>query len=95
MKRVTVILRENEKVEGINVNTTLKGFRKQLKDKGYTEVNTIYRSGRHIVTFLTENVDRLNLIDAGLIRGSKKEREDYKLKTKDIKSKFANFGYTW
>lgn len=95
MKRVTVILGEELKVNGLNTNTTLKEFRKQLNAKGFTEINTIYKAGKHIVTFLTEKVTRLMLIDAQLIKGTKVEREEYKLKAKDFKTKMSNFGYGW
>ena len=95
MRKLTVILGQNIEVEGINLSTTLKAFRNELKSKGFTEVNTVYRAGKHVVTFLTEKVGRLNLIDAKLIKGSKEEREEYKLKTKNIKTKINNFGYAW
>ena len=93
--KIAVILGQNAKVEGLDLNVNLQQFRKQLKDKGYTEVNTVYRSGNHLVTFLTEKVNDLGLIDAKLIKGTKKQREEYAIKTKDVKSKIANFGYCW
>lgn len=95
MKKLTVVLGENSKVEGISLNTSLKEFRNQLEKKGFTEINTVYRAGKHIVTFITEGMNRLSLIDAGLIRGSKKERTEYKAKTKDVVTKIHNFGYAW
>ena len=70
MRREIVVLRNNEKekVLGLNTNTSLKEFRNQLKEKEYTEINTIYRAGHHIVEFLTVNLSRQELINAGFIK---------------------------
>lgn len=71
MRREIVTLNNNtqaRKVAGININTTLKDFREQLKAKGYTEIRTIYRAGHHIVEFITATLTQDELRAAGLIK---------------------------
>lgn len=95
MKKITVTLGQNTYEEGMNLNVTLKQFRDQLNQMGYTEVNTVYRAGKHIVTFLTGDMSRLQLIDSGLIKGTRMEKKEYKSKTNDVKTKINSFGYSW
>ena len=95
MKRLIVTLGTEEIVEGINANQTLKNFRAALKKKGYTEINTVYKNGKHIVEFITKEMKRIELIDAGLIKGTKEEQKEYSLKTKDTYTKKSNLGYAW
>lgn len=59
MKREITTLRAGE---------SLKDFREKLKNKGYTEINTIYRAGHHVVEYITATLTRQELADAGLIR---------------------------
>lgn len=70
MRREIVTLNNNEKVKvlGLNTNTGLKEFRAQLKDKGYTEIRTIYRAGYHVVEFITATLSQDELFTAGLIK---------------------------
>ena len=99
--KTTVILNqstEDLKVEGININgTSLKQFRAELTKKGFTEINTIYRSGKHVVTFITMAVKEIVLADSGLIRGSKAIRAELKrLNTSfDGKLKLNTLGYSF
>ena len=95
MRKVIATVGEKMKIEGVDFNTTLKGVREQLQKKGYTEINVVYRAGKHIITFLTGSIDRLILIDVGLIKGSKEERKQHIEKTKNIKVKIDNLGYAW
>ena len=99
--KTTVVLNqstEDLKVEGIAVNkTTLKQFRADLKKYGFTEVSTIYRGGKHVVTFITMVVKEIVLADSGLIRGNKAIRTELKrLNTSyDNKLKFNMLGYSF
>lgn len=71
MRREIVTLNNStqaRKVAGININTTLKDFREQLKAKEYTEIKTIYRAGHHIVEFITATLTQDELRAAGLIK---------------------------
>lgn len=99
MRREVVVLNptatEKEIVNGMNVNVNLKGFRDQLNEKGYTEINTYLKDGKRLVEFITEKLTRIQLIDAGLIRGTKEERQAYKEATKTVIAKKSNFGYAW
>lgn len=45
----------------------LNKFRKELKDKGYTEVNLTYREGAYIVKYITASLTLAELRDYGLI----------------------------
>ena len=49
MKREIITLRAGE---------SLKDFREKLKNKGYTEINTIYRAGCHVVEYITATLTR-------------------------------------
>ena len=99
MKTTVVLNQSNDtevKVEGININgTSLKQFRAELTKKGFTEINTIYRSGKHVVTFITMAVKEIVLADSGLIRGSKAIRAELKRLNKDSKLKFNTLGYSF
>lgn len=99
MRKETVVLNptgtEKELVNGLDINTNLKGFRKQLDKLGYTEINTYKKNGKQVVEFVTVKMTRMQLIDAGLIKGSKKERQAYCEATKSPLLKKANFGYAW
>ena len=77
--------------------TTLKQFRADLKKYGFTEVSTIYRGGKHVVTFITMVVKEIVLADSGLIRGNKAIRTELKrLNTSyDNKLKFNMLGYSF
>lgn len=86
---------EKEIVNGMDLSVDLKGFRNQLNKKGYTEINTYLEDGKRVVEFITEKLTRLQLIDAGLIKGTKEERQAYKEATKTVISKKSNFGYAW
>ena len=70
MRREIVTLKNNEKVKvlGLNTDTNLKEFRSQLKDKGFTEIRTIYRAGYHVVEFITAALSQDELLAAGLIK---------------------------
>lgn len=46
----------------------LKEFREELSRKGYTEINTIYRSGYHVVKYITAPLTRQDLASLGFIR---------------------------
>lgn len=46
----------------------LKEFRKELERKGYTEINTIYRAGFHVVKYITVPLSRQDLVSLGFIR---------------------------
>ena len=59
MKREIITLKAGE---------SLKNFREKLKNKGYTEINTIYRAGCHVVEYITATLTRQELADAGLIK---------------------------
>lgn len=59
MKREVITLKAGE---------SLKDFREKLKNKGYTEINTIYRAGCHVVEYITATLTRQELANAGLIR---------------------------
>lgn len=59
MKREIITLKAGE---------SLKDFREKLKNKGYTEINTIYRAGCHVVEYITATLTRQELADAGLIK---------------------------
>lgn len=103
--KTTVVLNqstEDLKVEGIKTNgTTLKQFRADLVKKGFTEINTIYRSGKHVVTFVTETVKEIVLADSGLIKGSKKVRAELKKLNNSLdykgmkKLKYDTLGYSF
>ena len=99
MRKETVVLNprgaEKELVNGLNLNTNLKEFRKQLDKLGCTEINTYKKDGKQVVEFLTAKITRMQLIDAGLIKGSKEERQAYNEATKSQLSKKTNFGYAW
>lgn len=99
MMKQTVILNptntEKEMVLGLNLSTTLKDFRKQLANKGYTEVNTYKKEGKVVAEFITEKLTRLQMIDSGVIKGTREERKQYREMTKSPRVKKANFGYTW
>lgn len=99
MRKETVVLNptgvEKELVNGLDLNTNLKEFRKQLDKLGYTEINTYKRDGKQVVEFVTTKKTRLELIDAGLIKGSKEERQAYYEATKSPLLKKTNFGYAW
>lgn len=98
MRREVIVLKNGvgvEFVDGLDINTNLKGFRQQLKRKGYTEINTYIKNGERVVEFITDTLDRIHLIDAGLIRGTRKERSEYKKLTKDTFTKKQSFGYAW
>ena len=97
--KTTVVLNqstEDLKVEGIKINgTSLKQFRAELSKKGFTEINTIFRSGKHVVTFVTETIKEIVLADSGLIKGSKLIRTELKRLNKDSKLKFNTLGYSF
>ena len=97
--KTTVVLNQSTeelKVEGIKINgTSLKQFRTELAKKGFTEVNTIFRGGKHVVTFVTETIKEIVLADSGLIRGSKLIRTELKRLNRDSKLKFNTLGYSF
>lgn len=95
--KTSIIVGDVIVVEGIEsgFGSTLQDIRKQLEDKGYTEVRTLYKGGKHIVEFITRDVSNIKLIDAGLIRGTKAEREEYKTLTKTPLEKKNNLGYSY
>lgn len=97
MMKIIMTIGAGEYVKGIRnfENATLQSIRKQLDNKNYTELKTYRKGGKQIIEFVTGKVSRLKLIDAGLIRGSKKERSDYKAKTITSKDKYDNFGYNY
>lgn len=99
MRKETVVLNptgtEKELVNGLNLNTNLKEFRKQLDKLGYTEINTYRKEGKQIIEFITSKLSRLQLIDAGLVKGSEEERQVYIEATKSPLLKKTNFGYAW
>lgn len=91
MKKVTVILGEEKEVEGINLNTTVKGFRQQLTEKYYTEIGCVYRAGKHVFTFITDKLNRKTLVEAGLVKPTKEEKKDLK-KRKEIEENSVKRG---
>ena len=103
--KTTVVLNqstEDLKVEGIKINnTTLKQFRTELTKKGFTEVKTIFRGGKHVVTFVTMAVKEIVLADGGLIRGSKKVRTELNKLNNSLdfkgmkKLKYETLGYSF
>ena len=53
-------------VLGLDSETTLKEFRKQLKDKNFKELKTIYRKGKFIVSFISYDLSEEKLKEYGL-----------------------------
>lgn len=101
--KTTVILNQSNEESILTIgdvklktnNTTLKQFRQQLAKAGFTEINTIYRAGKHVVTFITSVVSELVLIDSGLIRGTKKARAELKKLNNNRKLKHDVLGYSF
>lgn len=57
---------------------TLLVFRKELKEKGFTEAKLIYRAGQYVMTFLTGKVSEFELMELGYIKKSKEYIESKK-----------------
>ena len=61
MTKQTVILNQSKEESTLTIgdvklqtnNTTLKQFRQQLTKAGFTEINTVYRAGKHVITFIS------------------------------------------
>ena len=92
---ISTIQREGIKEITLNSKTELKQFRESVKDKDITEINLIYRAGKYIIKVINQKLNRLQMIDAGLIKGTKKEKAEYEKLTETPKSKKQNLGYSW
>ena len=99
MKKVTVTIGDFcnlDETEGIKTyKKSLKDVRKQLENKGFIELNVQYKAGKHILTYITEKVDRLILIDSGLIKGTKAERKQLARVKDNPKEKYNLLGYSY
>lgn len=73
----------------------LKKFRNEIKDKDITEINLVYRAGKYIMTIINMALSRIQMIDAGLIKGTKTERKQYNQIVSDPKTKYYSMGYSW
>ena len=61
----------------LNNKVELKKFRAEIKDKNITEVNLVYSAGKYIMTIINMVLTRIQMIDAGLIKGTNEERKQY------------------
>lgn len=99
MKKITVTIGDFcnlDETEGIKTyKKSLKDVRKQLENKGFMELNVQYKAGKHILTYITEKVDRLILIDSGLIKGTKAERKQLTRVKDNPKDKYSLLGYSY
>ena len=103
MTKQTVILNQSKEESTLTIgdvklqtnNTTLKQFRQQLTKAGFTEINTVYRAGKHVITFISGISNELQLADSGLIKGSKKVREELKKLNVNRKLKQNVLGYSF
>ena len=102
--KTTVILNETNEEEyfilnGAHIpltNTTLQQFRENLKKHNGTEINTIYRAGKYVVTFITDKLNRIQLVDCGLIKGTREERKELKkIRSLSPKEQVQKIGYCW
>lgn len=57
-----------EKTTVRKIEGNLKKFRESLKEKGYTEIKTIYRAGSYVVEYITATLSLAELRDLGLIK---------------------------
>ena len=73
----------------------LKKFRNEIKDKDITEINLVYKAGKYIMTIINMALSKIQMIDAGLIKGTKVERKQYNQIVSDPKTKYYNVGYSW
>lgn len=75
MRKEIVTLGTDVILEGLlDANVSLKNFREQLKKRSFTEVGTIYKAGKHIVTFVTAKLTREQLIDLGYVKATKQDK---------------------
>lgn len=63
-------------VDGLDAEVSLSEFRKQLKDKKFTELTTVYKSGTHEVKYITEDYSRAKLLVLGLVAPTKAEKRE-------------------
>lgn len=79
----------------LNNKAELKKFRAEIKDKNITEVNLVYSAGKYIMTIINMVLTRIQMIDAGLIKGTNEERKQYNKIICNSESKYNNLGYCW
>ena len=53
-------------VDGLDTEVSLSEFRKQLKDKKFTELNVVYRKGKFVVSFINYDLSEEKLKEYGL-----------------------------
>ena len=71
----------SKEVKVLESKEELLRFRKELKTKGYTEANLVYRNGGYELTYLTGQVDLFGLMEIGFVKASK-EFKEFKKKNK-------------
>lgn len=59
---------------------SLRDNRKWLKDKGFTEINLIYRAGQYVLTYIDEAVDPLILMATGIIKDKRTKEQKEQMK---------------